>query len=228
MATVGFLALAFLLSIPACVTSTERTVPEEAAPLPSNEGIVILAYRDFSLETSAFTKTEEELVGCVSSSLKSDYPKLRVIPTNEFRQLAFPGLAAERTPSRPESFVLLLNHARFRNRVEKLGLRYVVVVGVLTKQSKPDTWGFCGSGYGGAGCLIAIVGDEESRLAASIFDLRDTPRAHEFAETVTGHPFVAVIGILPLYVPALTESRACAGLGKSIGNYLSTGQTPDS
>lgn len=207
------------------MTVTEKTAPEKTAPITPHESIVILAYREFAIETPAFTKTEDELVKCVSTQIKLAHPDLHIVPADEFRRVAFPDLPAEKAPSRPESLALLLDHSVFKERVAKLGLRYLIVVGALTKQPKLEVWGGCGGGYGGAGCLALVVWDKESRMAASILDLREPVKPYELKETVTGNPWLAVIGIIPLAMPAPTESKACTDIGATIGKHLSAGQS---
>jgi hypothetical protein len=221
----ALLVTVFLLSLLGCVTGTVKTAPQKIAPITSKESIVILAYRELEIETSAFTQTEEELVACLSTPIKSVYPDLYIVPPDEFRRIAFPDLRAEKAPTRPESLALLLDHSVFKERVAKLGLRYLIVVGALTKQPEPESWGGCALGMTGGGCLGVVVWDQESRMAASILDLREPVKPNELTETVTGNPWFAVIGVIPLAMPAPTESKACTDLGATIGKHLSAGQS---
>lgn len=221
-----------------CTTVQVREVREIRAGIEPHEGVTIVplilawvpprpldkakAWEPFEERAGA-----DEIADCIGKVIRRAYPTLRIVPRDEFRRAAFPDLDPEAAPKSPDYLTLLLDHPVFRERIAPLGVRYLIFVGGRTEQQ--HNWGGieCGAGYGGAACLGVVVWDRTSRLAASILDLKQTRSAGEMHAAASGHPWLAILGILPLGLPAFTESRACEDLGGNIARFLAGGNSPE-
>lgn len=202
-----------------------RQAPTGIAP---HEGVAVVLDR-FSNEFSV--DKEDEISGCISEAIHQYHPNLLIVPPAEFRRTAFPDLAPEATPRSPEYLALLLNHPEFRGRIASLGIRYLISVGGGTHQQERDSYGGCGGGYGGVGCFGVWTWDRESRLAASVLDLKETRAAGEVHVSTSGRPWFAYVGSIPpfgipLGLPAPTETRACSELGEAVAKFLAGDNPP--
>lgn len=207
-----------------CTAAHVRDVRKMPTGIEREEGVTILLLRDFSLEARV---ADEKIVGCVSEAIRRAHPTIRIIPPEEFRRTAFPDLDPDAAPKGPDYLALLLGHPVFRERIARLGIRYLILVGGRTEQE--HRWGDieCGRGYGGGACLGVVVWDRRSRLAASVLDLQRARAAGEVHAAVSGRPWFAVVGIFPLGLPAFTESRACGDLGEAVARFLAGENLPE-
>lgn len=221
---VGLLGMAWLwVGCTKAELSEIRKAPTGIAP---HEAVTIVLDR-FSNEFSP--DKEDEFAGCIGEAIHQDHPNLLIVPPAEFRRTAFPDLVREATPSSPEYLALLLNHPEFRGRIASLGIRYLISVGGGTHQQEKDSYGGCGGGYGGVvACFGYVTWDRESRLAASVLDLKESRAAGEVHVSTSGRPWLVYVGSIPpfgipLGLPASTETRACRELGGAVAKFLAGG-----
>lgn len=177
---------------------------------------VLLNY--FGLEGRAI---EGELVGCIRDGIRRAHPALRVVPPDEFRRLAFPDMAPDAAPRSPQYLGILLDNATFRERIAPLNLHYLVAIGGEThvKETGGAVAG-AAPGPGGAFLFGAWVWKRDTRLVASILDLKQGGSAAEMNTTARGTAWLVLIQGLPLGAPAFTEAKACAALGNKVARYL--------
>lgn len=220
---VGLLGMAWLWV--GCTKAELSQIRKSPTGIAPDEAVAVVLDRfsnEFSLDK------EDEFAGCIGEAIHQDHPNLLIVPPAEFRRVAFPDLAPQATPSSPEYLALLVDHPQFRERIASLGIRYLISVYGRTVQSTKTSEFRCGGGYGGVGCFGVWTWDRESRLAASVLDLKETRAAGEVQVSTSGRPWLVYVGSvppfgIPLGLPAFTETRACRELGEAVAKFLAGG-----
>ena len=228
--TIGLLAATLLWA--GCTTVQVQAVRHTATGIESKEAIALLFWRQSPPDRQDAPPIrgkidvwrqidEKEIVTCVSDEVRKAQPSLRVVPQDEFRRVAFPDLPPEAAPNSPEYLTLLLNHATFRERISSLGIRYLIFLRGATEEKGDASAG----GVAGPGAGVLVIGgswDRNTRLSASILDLKQSREAGSVAASASGRPwFFAVLpSPLILGMPAFTESKACGELGQELVRFL--------
>ncbi len=215
------MAVALSLGTVGCSTSGSPVAlqgPGDSGTNRSGDESVTVFLNYFGLEGRAI---EGELVGCIRQGIRRIHPELRVVPPDEFRRLAFPDLPPDAAPRSPQYLGMLLDNAAFRKRIAPLNLRYLIAIGGET-QVKQTGGLIAGTAPapGGAVLLGGWVWRRDTRLVASILDLKQPGSAAEMDATAKGTAWLVLIEGLPLGAPAFTEANACAALGDKVARYL--------
>ena len=196
-----------LLLMVACVgCHAHRSEHQRVTPRAPN-AVAIMAMEPFAL--GAKPCRPEKVAACVRRSIGSTRPELRVVSPDDFQEIAFPGLTPEETPHEPEYVTVLIEDATFRDRIAPLGLRYLVIVGGLI--TTRDLWGdmLCGVGYGGGGCVGLMAAEEETRLVATVFDVKRSGRLRDVTAAHQSREYFAMFVIIPFFKPGVTLTEAC-------------------
>lgn len=156
---------------------------------------------------------EREAFKCISEAVGREFPNVRIVPPEDFRRAVFPDLPPEGAIHKPEYLALALNQKLVRERIGFLGLRYLIAISGVTEQKT------VGVGSGAPASLL--VWDRNTRLAASILDLSREQETQELTASASGYPWLLIVGGVPLYVPADTESTVCKELGAAVVRFLS-------
>lgn len=216
------LVVAVFAAAPLWGACASQVVPSRQASfsVEPDDGVSVI----FSPQVSPGTTSTlgQEMVDCVTRSIQITLPAVRAVSSDEFHRVAFPDVAAEVAPLSSESLGYLLNQSDFRDRIASLRVRYLILVGGATVQPRP--WGDGGCAYG---CFGLLVWKRETRVWASVFDLKQGVSVGQVETTVTGRPWFAIIGIFPLGMPSFTESWACGKLGAGVAQFLVTGKAPE-
>ena len=116
---------------------------------------------------------------------------------------------------------MLVNQNAFREKINSLGVRYLVIVSGQGEEYQ-HSWGdiFCGGGYGGGGCGGLIIWKKDYSFRAFILDTKQSSGSGEVTSGVSDHAWLAVIGILPIGFPAFSESKACQALGDDLVKFF--------
>ncbi len=217
LATMVMLALAMTGCSATGAKRASRGPEGQAVTLSGDESVTALL-NYFGLEGRAI---EGELVGCIRDGIRRARPELRVVLPDEFRRLAFPDLAPEAAPRSAQYLGMLLDNASFRERIAPLNLHYLIAIGGETRVKQ---WGgaIAGSAPAPAGAFLfgAWVWDRDTRLVASILDLKQSGSAVEISATAQGRAWLVLVEGLPLGAPAFTEANACARLGDKLSQFL--------
>lgn len=163
---------------------------------------------------------ERDIVWYVSNALQTEFPTLRIVSGEEFLRTAFPGLTGDAAALSGESLRASLQSRDLRDRVLPLAVHYLIVVGGGTVQGQRSGGGYCGAWYHGAGCFGFWAWRRQSSFSATVYDLRAAVSVGSVHVTVTGRPWVTVIAIVPIGLPAFTESWAGGKLGAGVVNLL--------
>ncbi len=212
----GFIAVQLLLV--GCTSSKVEEARANPTGIEPDEALSIIFLERFSLEGHALMR--DEVVDCIGRSIRNANPSLQIIPPEEFRRAAFPDLEPEAAPRSPDSIALLLTHPVFRERISALNIRYLIVVGGATEYPQKSGEISCFGGPHGAACLGLIIWDKETRMAASVIDLKRARPAGEVTVTASGNPWFGVFLFYPIGLPAPTEPSACHDLGVAITKFI--------
>jgi hypothetical protein len=204
---VGFLAMAWVWA--GCATPHVQEVREPPSRIMPREAIAILTVTDSPLEGEA--------VGCISEAVRTAHPKARIIPPDEFRRSVFAARPPDEEAEWAKYLASLANEPAIRDRMDSLGIRYLIAIGGGTEQ---------GGGVGVLPYIIVGAWTRHSRLVASVLDLKQARAAGELHAEASGRPWFVLIGILPLGAPAFTESRVCKDIGEAVVTYLTGKTTP--
>jgi len=197
--------LAALFLLGGCTTAEIIDVPDIPVKSESLQVIALV----FSQEA---IDMERQASHCIRTALEIAQLRVRVVSPEEFRQIAFPDLAPESAIHSSEYLSILLTDQRFRDRIAPLRIRYIISISGVTEQS------LVGAGAGAMAGLI--VWDRRSRLRASVLDLTRASLQENISADASGNPWVLIVGGLPLFIPADTDSQACRDFGGSIVKFL--------
>jgi hypothetical protein len=159
---------------------------------------------------------------------ESEVP-IQVISPQEFRRMVFPDLGFEVVPHSPEYLSVLLKQPAFKKRLELTGIRFLVVVSGQSTAYQ-HAWGdiVCGGGYGGGGCFGLKTWKKDCYFRAFILDAKQPCNSGEVNSEASGHAWLAFIGVLPIGLPAFSESKAYQALGEELVKFLENLMRSDS
>lgn len=206
------LRLALLLTVViACCAKTDVQVAQRITTgIETGDGItVILDYRGGTPDDAH--KLEKAIGQCVSEALKERRPGARFIDPVDFRRAVFPGMDVTSAPRSPESIFLVLDKPQVRDAVKALNLRYLVCVKECTSSTAQAV-------VEGRMMPLALGVFQEKKtvLSANVIDLRKACDSGDVTSTATDVGYYGFISILPVAIPAFTESRACKSLGMKV------------
>ncbi len=137
-----------LLCLGACATVQVQSQLGSLGGLVSGENIVLL-----SKVGNAQDFDDDDVDGCIGSSMRQADPGLRFVSARLFRENLYPYFMPSTMPHTVEDYKNILDRAEVRERIAALSVRYLVI---LTRGGTNTDWHggiFCGAGYGGGGCL---------------------------------------------------------------------------
>lgn len=207
-AAVGTLAIAS-----GCMTAKLEESRTLDTAIAKGEAIVLLAKPQ--VEGSS---AEDEFMDCVGDKIASK-SGIRVQGNNEFQDQMFPWFEASTVPQRPEGVAQLLTRPALRQRIAQSGVRYIVWVDGVTRQTDSGGSISCAVGPGGAGCIGFGWWEKESDYDAVVWDLQEAKSAGSVSTNVTGTS--ALVGaIVPLPFIARVQNTACDRLAEQLGGFL--------
>jgi hypothetical protein len=162
---------------------------------------------------------DKNLAKCLQRELKEDLPNLKVIPEDQFRNALFPWFEYRTAPKDATELSALLEKTLVRKHIEKLGVEILVYVHGVTIRSQLDGPGFCGGGYGGAGCLGYLSAERETYLATTVLNLTDATTIGSTDVRFHGKLRMPML-IIPIPIPAFTQGAACSETAKLISDCL--------
>ncbi|MGB2930596.1 MAG: hypothetical protein WBB70_17035 [Desulfobacterales bacterium] len=166
---------------------------------------------------------DKDFAECLQRELIEDIPNLKFIPEVKFRDALFPWFEPNTAPKSIEELSALLSKTLVKKRIESLGVELLIFVHGRTEQKEYD--GFLlhlatPFAYGGSyGYLSAERG---TNITTTVWNLKESFSIGDTDIHAKGK--VRWIGlILPVPIPAFTESEACSETAKRISNCI-TGQ----
>ena len=205
-----------LLCINACTTVQTQSEIGSLGDLSPTDNIVLLSnlagVQDFD---------DDDVDDCLRPHMLGVNPQLRFMPSKQFRDYLYPYFTRGTTPHDLVGYKKLLENSEVRQRINSLGIRYLII---LAKGGTLTDWHggiFCGAGYGGGGCLGLSWWERKSELGLCVWDLRNLSHAGNIHVNAAGTGIMPAFGLpIPVYAPA-TKSAVCRELGRRLAKLLS-------
>ena len=206
-------ALTALALASGCMTARLEESRSLATHIEDHEAVVLLAKPHVE-----GTSAEDKFMDCVGDKI-ARRSGIRVQPNNDFQDSMFPWFEPSTAPQRPEGMAQLLSRPTVRQRMEESGVRYIVWVDGLTRQTDSGGSISCAIGPGGGGCIGFGWWEKESDYDAIVWDLQEYKSAGSVSTNVTGTS--AIVGaIVPLPFIARVQGTACDRLAEQLGGFL--------
>jgi hypothetical protein len=205
-----------LLCLGACTRVHSQSESVRLGSLNGEPSIVLLSSLGSSQDFD-----DDDVDKCIRPAMHDVNPKLRFVPARQFRESLYPYFTPGTTPHDLEGFKWDLDKAAVKQRIDSLGIRYVII---LAKGATETEWQggiMCGGGFGAGGCFGLALWDRKSELGVAIWDLQAKSRAGSVWVEAAGKGVMpAFVLPIPLYAPA-TESAVCNELGTRLAKLLS-------
>jgi hypothetical protein len=214
-ATLGIALAAFAAS--GCMTANLEESRTLSTQILAGEGVVLLAKPRVE-----GAMAEEDFMQCVGDRINRRYG-IPVHGNQAFVDALFPWFEPSTAPQRAEGIVRLFSRPAVRQRIDASGVRYIVWVDGLTRQTDSGGSFSCAIGPGGGGCLGFGWWEKESDYDAFVWDLKEAKTAGVVSANVTGTS--ALVGVIvPLPFIARVQGTACDRLADQLGSFLKGGE----
>ncbi|MCU0976107.1 MAG: hypothetical protein MUC71_07310 [Steroidobacteraceae bacterium] len=166
---------------------------------------------------------EDDFMDCVGDKMSRRFG-IAVRSNDAFVDSLFPWFEPSTAPQRAEGVARLFARPAVRQRIDDSGVRYVVWVDGMTRQTDSGGSFSCAIGPGGGGCLGFGWWERESDYDAFVWDLKEAKTAGVVSANVTGTS--ALVGVIvPVPLIARVQGTACDRLADQLGSFLLGGGT---
>jgi len=220
-----------------CMTAKIEEMREAPTQISSHEAIVLLAkphLEGTGTEGKFLDCLERELVGVsVSADVakrqragKTAEPRsklskgpFQIYADHTFVDALYPWLEPSTAPANAQGFSVFLARPGVSDRVNAMGVRYIVWIDGTTQKTDGGGSIACAAGPGGAGCLGLGWWENSSDYEATIWDLREGVSAGSLTTDVKGTSvMIGAIAPIPLIAPV--QSTACDRLAGQLKSFL--------
>lgn len=208
------IALAVLpLGLAACVSSAVEQLRHTPVGLVEDgETIVVLGRRQ-----NFRHQTERDFTDCVYNNLLRQ--KLPLKPERQFMDEMFPWFQPRMAPLTADALAARLQEPALAERLQQSGTRYVVWLDGITNRGEDGGTMSCSVGIGGGACLGLLWWEDDAEYEAVIWDMQSLKSMGKIAVEASGTSYVPAV-IIPIPLLAPTQSAACRGVAKQIGEFL--------
>jgi hypothetical protein len=167
---------------------------------------------------------ESSFEGCIDTAISARIPAIGFGHPREIREKVFPGMKFTDSPRSEQDLLAALADPGTRNKMEALGLRYILVLHVETRDGD-GSWAMSGSG-GKDGGVIGFMKQWERRsdFRAVVVDIYEGKVAGTLdvsnAQHKAGGVGIAWIIPFPIFTISTVESQTCRELGLALGDFL--------
>lgn len=213
-----------------CVSYKVDETRQIATTIQPNESIVLLKKPE--LEGAG---TENDFLSCVQDNLGGQlvHPKdgqdampdqaaaipFKIYGEQEFQDALYPWFEPSTAPSNAKGLKSLLERPGVTERLQQIGVRYVVWLGGTTVRKDGGGSVSCVAGPGIAGCLGLGWWDKEADYVATVWDLQNATEVGEVNTDVTGTSvFIGAIAPIPIIVPV--QGKACNRMSEQLRSFL--------
>ena len=201
------------LFIGGCVTATVQEVRERATGIVGSETVVVLGRRS----RPSNDETEIDFIRCVADNLDSD--SVNVITEQNFVDATFPWFEPRTAPINANELPALLDEPLLAERLEQLGLRYVVWVQGKTERVSQAGSMTCGMSPGGGGCFGFLTWENDASYEASVWDTQEQKAAGRLSSDAAGTSYMPAV-VLPIPIIARVQKNACIGLANQLQEFI--------
>jgi hypothetical protein len=233
------MAIAACGSVSGCMTAKIEEMREAPTQISSSDAIVLLAkphLEGTGTEDKFLDCLERELVGeSVSAGVaerqragktfepRSNLSKrpFQIYADHHFVDALYPWLEPSTAPANAQGFSSFLSRPGVSERVNEMGVRYIVWVDGVTQKTDGGGSIACAAGPGGAGCLGLGWWEKSSDYEATVWDLRQGISAGSLTTDVKGTSvMIGAIAPIPLIAPV--QSTACDRLAGQLREFLTS------
>ena len=204
----GIVMVLGLFLLGGCVTATVQEVRERATGITLSDAVVVLGRRS----RPSNNETEIDFISCVANNL--DNNAINVLKEQEFVDATFPWFEPRTAPVSATELPALLDEPLLAQRLQQLGLRYVIWVQGQTKrvsQSGSMTWGWAGGGR----CFGFHLGKRcPTKPAFGIPSNNEPP-----VETRRRRCYMPAL-VVPIPIIARVQNNACTGLANQLEGFI--------
>jgi hypothetical protein len=213
VAAVALLVAAVLQA--GCVSSTVQEIREADTGLDDGDVIAIMGRRSLPSRD----ETEHAFVSCVSRNVSSGSSRVAVIDENTLRDALFPWFEPRTAPANAGDLTDLVSLPILSERLEQLGLRYLVWIDGDTDRTDAGGSLTCSVTAAGAGCFGFLTWENDSSYEASVWDIRNGTSAGRISSEAVGTSYMPAV-IVPLPFIARVRANACSRLADQLKTFL--------
>lgn len=227
-AAIGTGAVALLAA--GCMTSKVDETRQVASSITANESIVLL--KKPQLEGVG---TEEDFVDCIQARLggqlvhpedgqsqpskRAGAAPFKIYGEQEFTDALFPWFEPSTAPANTDGLRVLLQRPGVTERLQEIGVRYVVWLDGTTRKSDGGGSVACAVGPGVGGCFGVGWWEKESGYVASVWDLTNATEIGTVTADVSGTSvLIGAVAPIPIIMPV--RKTACDRLGDQLRAFL--------
>ena len=204
-----------VLSLLGCVSATVQQVRERSTQISGGETLVILGKR----KRPSTEETEIDFIDCVATNLRAKKSKLQVLNEQRFVDQTFPWFEPRTAPGNMDALVNLLDQKLLAERLEQMGLKYLIWIEGQTKRTSSGGSMSCGITPGGGGCFGFLTWENDASYEATIWDAKNKTVAGKVSSDAAGTSYMPAL-ILPIPLVARVQSNACFGLADQLDTFF--------
>ncbi|MET0988307.1 MAG: hypothetical protein ABW034_23140 [Steroidobacteraceae bacterium] len=231
------LTMLSILMLSGCMTAKIEEMREVPTRISSTDAVVLLAKPH--LEGSG---TEDKFLDCLERKLVGENVSADVAEATRdgrkvdarsslrntpfqlyaddlFVDAFFPWLEPSTAPASANAFATFLQRPGVSDRVNTLGVRYIVWIDGGTKKTDGGGSIACGAGPGGAGCLGLGWWEKHSDYEATIWDLNQGTSVGTVSTDVKGTS-VMIGAIVPIPLISPVQRTACDRMANQLKAFL--------
>jgi hypothetical protein len=184
------------------------------------QGVLILSWE--------YSDLERKTAACITEAVQDALPKLRIVGADEFRRTVFAYGAPHDSAGRAKYFETLVREPMIRERMDSLGIRYLVYLAEAQTDIGPEEGGLAvvSVGMGGAVILGASMRERKTQLVASVVNIQTARAVGAVTAVASGPQGVISPGLPVIPMIALTETCSCGALGEAVASFLQ-GKVPE-
>lgn len=216
-----FRLLALLLpavaTLTGCVTATVQEVREADTGMEAHESVVVLGRRTLPSNR----ETEFGFVSCVSDKMGGGGDGIQVVDEQRFRDALFPWFEPRTAPANTSDLPEIINQPDLAQRLEELGLRYLVWIEGDTDRTDAGGSLTCSVTTAGAGCFGFLTWENDSSYEASVWDIRSGTSVGKISSDAVGTSYMPAV-VVPLPFIARVRSSACNSMADQLKTFLTS------
>jgi len=233
---ITFIGLMFFCSCAAQKTNIMQK-RNYSTGIEEGERVVVVLNTFHAYDKSIESEGEEEALGnCMSKGMMKTNRSLRMVAAKDFRRTVFANKKFEDSPRSSKVLLSFLSGPSTQSQVTELGLRYIIIVSVTTRESEARSHAEAG-GSGGSG--ICVFGREWTKYYSMSADVLDVKYLREsgsirasssgtagcgfFTGVLGGSGYCLPVPPVPFYFSQRTEAEGCSSLGAAVMDFIKGG-----
>lgn len=200
------------LTFSACTTTNIDQVryTETQLEVLSGSTVAVIGRRH-----SADYETEPFIVECIGDQMDRANADFTVLNEAQFSDRLYPWFEPRTAPLKPERFKKLLADPMVSERVDAMGIQYIVWIDGQTETTDSAGSLSCALTPGAAGCIGFSSWEKDSTYEVEVWDMKTFDEVAELSSQGTGRSYMPAI-IVPIPLIARVKTNACKGIAEQI------------